>query len=430
MEKIDVLMINLSIIESEMAMMPPLGQMYIATVLKKNGYKVKILDLAVEKNKLEIVYQMICKYDPKIVGLSSYYETWNQMYNVAELIKRVNKDIVACVGGNGATFSYEEIMNNENIDYVIRFEGEYSFLQLCEYVMKSSGSLDCISGLVYRWKKQICINQESRITTLDELPFPDRELIDLKKYIYPFTIITSRGCAGNCIFCSSKAFWNKKVRFRSIDNVVEELREIKQKYDADTFFLLDDNFTLNSKRVSEFCQLLINEKMNFKWFCETRADCLKKSILQEMYDSGCRWLQIGLESGNDNVLKNIGKNLKYEQIEKAIKEAYLLGFKIKISAILGHHMDDDSTINETIQKVEYLKTEYGAEIAWSVNTPFPGTDLYIQREKYGIDILTNSWNNYRMDNPIINTKFLRVNDLRKYLAMVEGRNGDEGIYKA
>lgn len=141
-------------------------------------------------------------------------------------------------------------------------------------------------------------------------------------------------------------------------------------------------------------------------------------MLEILRESRCSWIQIGLESGNDLVLESIGKNQKYEQIEKVVKDAYLLNFKIKASVILGHHFDTHDTITETISKSERLKAEYGVEIAWGVNTPFPGTDLYELHDKYKIKILINNWDNFRMDNPIINTKFLNINDLRKYLTQL------------
>ena len=252
MVEIDVLLINLAVLDSEKAMMPPLGQMYIATVLKNNGYRVKILDLATVNDKMETVYQYIKHGMPKIVGLSSYYETWNQMFDIAKMTKNVTPNTIVAVGGNGATFSYSEIMDNKCIDYVIRFEGESPFLSLCDYIMRKKGTIEEIGGLVYRRENSIRVNKEQRIAELDELPFPDRDFVDLSKYVYPYTIMTSRGCTGNCIFCSSKSFWKKQVRFRSLQNVIDELKEMRNKYKATSFFLLDDNFTLNNKRVTEF----------------------------------------------------------------------------------------------------------------------------------------------------------------------------------
>lgn len=422
MDNLDVLLLNLSISKEKYAMMPPLGQLYIATVLKKNAYKVEILDLAVEKEKLETVHKKVMESKPKIIGLSSYYETWEQMNQVVKLIKKLDQDIIICIGGNGATFSYQEILENMQADYVIRYEGEYAFLNLCNYLLKGIGQLDDIQGLAYISADKICLNESTQIPDLDELPYPDRSMINIDKYYYPFTIITSRGCNGKCIFCSSKAFWGKKVRKRNITDIVNEIGEIKEKYNAKTFFLIDDNFTLSKKRVIEFCEMLDKRKLELEWFCEARADTLDYELLEIMYKSGCRWLQIGLESCNNLVLQSIGKNQRYEQIEEAVKCAYELNYKIKISIIIGHHLDTYDTIKETLENAEKLKKNYGAEIAWSVNTPFPGTDLFNKCDQYGIKILTHRFDDYRMDNPIIETKFLKANEIRKIFIQIQCNN--------
>lgn len=203
---------------------------------------------------------------------------------------------------------------------------------------------------------------------------------------------------------------------------MNEIGEIKERYNAKTFFLIDDNFTLSKKRVIEFCEILNKRKLELEWFCEARADTLDYELLEIMYKSGCRWLQIGLESCNNLVLQSIGKNQRYEQIEEAVKYACALNYKIKISIIIGHHLDTHDTIKETLEKAEKLKKNYGAEIAWSVNTPFPGTDLFNKCDQYGIKILTHRFDNYRMDNPIIETKFLKVNEIRKIFSQIQCDN--------
>lgn len=192
-----------------------------------------------------------------------------------------------------------------------------------------------------------------------------------------------------------------------------ELEHIKNKFDAKEFFIIDDTFTLNKARVLEFCGKLIKKDLSFYWFCESRVDVISEEVLIAMYEAGCRWIQFGMESGNDEILAGIRKNISFSEIEEAIKLATNIGFRINLSLIIGHHLDTRDTISETLEKAKYLKRKYQVNVLAGINTPYPGTEVFEKREEYGLKILTKNWDRYKMDNPVMDTKYLKANELKR-----------------
>lgn len=388
------------------ASMPPLGQLYIGTFLQQYGYEVQIWDLAVERmNKQEFI-EKISTFSPLIVGISSFYESWSNMINLCEVIKTIFPNIYVAIGGNGATFSYQEILKDTLADFVLLGEGEYSFFDLCEYLNGNRKDINTICGLARIDNGKVRVSEAKRILTLDNLPFPNRKLIDPNKYTYPYTICTTRGCIGKCKFCSSGAFYGNHIAFRTIDNIIEEICYMSQEFFMTEFFVIDDTFTINKKRVLSFCEKLSGLKQSFRWFCEARADSVDKELLTAMREVGCFKIQFGMESGNNEILKKIGKNTTIEQIEKVVSIAYSLGMQINLSFIIGHADDTIQTVKESFRFAERMRTKYKANVLCSINTPYPGTYNYNHAKQLGIEILTDKKDFYTMNNCIINTKNL------------------------
>lgn len=346
------------------------------------------------------------RYDPLIIGISSFYESWSAMKSLCKVIKKIFPEIYMVIGGNGATFSYEEILNTTKADYVILGEGEIPFLKLCKALNKNKKDIRHIAGIAFKEGKQIISNPPLRILELDMLPFPDRNSINIKKYTYPFTICTTRGCVGECKFCSSKSFYGKNVVFRSIDNIIEELKFLKKSYFITQFYIVDDSFTINKKRAIEFCKRLKQINYNLSWFCEARADTADQELLRALRSAGCFKIQFGMESGNDEILQKIGKNTTTKQIENAVSIASGLGMEINLSFIIGHAWDTLKTIENSFEFALKMRNLYQANILCSINTPYPGTFNYNHRNELGIKLLTQKWDHYRMNSSVMDTQFL------------------------
>ena len=395
--------------------MPPLGMMYIASNLQKFDYTVKIVDMAVEFFDKTKFVNMLREENPRIIGISSYVESWHAIKAITKLIKITLPNVILTAGGPFATFCYEQILNETSVDYITFSEGEYVYKELTDSLLRNKKDISLVKGIAYKENGNIILTEPNeRIKNLDELEFPNRDLIDLDKYVYPITISTARGCPGNCIFCSSRSYWGTKISFRSPENIIKEVLEMEKKYENNLFFRIDDTFTIKPDRAIKFCELLKDTGKRFIWGCESRADVASEELLQALYSAGCRKIQFGMESGNNEILKKIGKKVTIEQIENAVKIASNIGFDINLSFIIGHAFDTYETIEQTINFALGLRSKYKVNLFASINTPYPGTNVYKNRQEYGIELLTNDWSKFTMDNAVINTKYLSHLDIRGY----------------
>ncbi|SFB30640.1 B12-binding domain-containing radical SAM protein [Clostridium frigidicarnis] len=440
MKNIDVLLINVPTNRgykkdlADVISMPPLGLLYIASHLKKEGYEVQVIDMAVNYYNKNDFVSLLNRTKPKIVGISTFVESWLPIKIVSNLIKNTLSDVVVVGGGACATFCNDQILKELDFDYVIFGEGEFAFSQLCDCIIKQQLDIESVDGISYLKEGKVHITkQKSRIKNLDELEIPDRSFIDLKKYVYPITISTSRGCPGDCIFCSSRAYWGKEIYFRSPENILEEVLEIENKFNLNMFFIIDDTFTINAQRAIKFCNILKDTGKKFIWGCESRADVASSELLQSLYDAGCRKIQFGMESANNEILRKIGKKVTVEQIENAVKIASSIGFDINVSFIMGHPFDTHETVQETILFALKLRRLYKANVFGSILTPYPGTKIYENMKSYEMELLTADWNKFTMDNAIINTKHLTANDLREYyqkfVNVLLGKTNEFEIFK-
>lgn len=423
----DVLLINVPLDRtlikreeySKLASMPPLGMLYIISSLESAGFTVSFIDLTVEmfdKNEFQSSMQTM---QPKIVAISTYVESWRIQNSLAMKIKQMYPNSIVVAGGYCATFTYQEMLETGYYDYIIRGEGEFAYVSLCQYLLRHEGIINDVQNLIYVHDGKVIKNKFERITELERLPIPDREVLDMNSYSYPFTISTARGCPGRCIFCSANGFWGDKIVMRSPENIVSEIRREYLKFGMKYFFIIDDTFTLNIKRTFRFCDLLdeLAEELevNFVWGCESRVDVIREDdqLLKRMKKAGCNMIQFGMESGNDEVLKTLRKNITYAQVYQAVQKAYEADLNINVSFMIGHHSDTLDTIEETLQKAVDLKKKFHANMLFSINTPYPGTELRNNLEKLGVKLIENDFSRLKMNDTAISTSNLTANDIRK-----------------
>ena len=397
--------------------MPPLGLLYIATVLQKNDIDVKLIDMTTTPMNKEEFTSLLAEKKPKIIGISTYCESWISLKVISAEIKRILPNAIVVAGGAFATFLKEEILNVTDVDIVSIGEGEYSFLKLSEYFIRGIGDFEDIPGIFYKNQVGKFVYDQvevGRIKNLVELPFPNRDLVDVNAYTMPYTISTARGCPGACIFCSSRAYWGNRVYMRSAQNVFDEIMYLYKKYNTTYFQIVDDTFTASRKRAVEVCEKLSNTGIQFLWGCESRADVITPEFIKTLRRAGCNKIQFGLESANNNILKELKKHVTVEQIENAVQLAHSEGMYITLSYIVGHAFDTKETIQETLDFANRMKEMYGASVLGSINTPFMGTEQYERRKELGIEIHNTDWDEFRLDNPNINTRNLSIDDLRHY----------------
>jgi len=315
----------------------PIGLSYLAAMLEKQGFDVSIYNADYNYEKLGLIFgslrnmtgayqeylrilqdldnplwqeveKVISDKAPSMVGISCVTGNYGSSINVAKLVKKIDPDIPVVMGGFHPTIVTEEVLGNKNIDVVVRGEGEHTLTHLATTI-QSQGPLDNIPGISYKVNGKIVHNPDRpQIANLDDLPFPAKHLL-LEKETYPSRafgrLFTARGCPYHCIFCAAHALWTRKVRFRSPENVVQEIEQVKKIFGTRHFYFDDDTFTLNERRVMAICNLIIEKDLRISWGCETRAGQVSPDLARKMREAGCEYCNIGVESGDKEILKKI-----------------------------------------------------------------------------------------------------------------------------
>jgi len=355
------------------------GLAYLVGVLADKA-KVEIIDLNYLNWPESKVFEYIKLAKPDFLGISA--KSANQQ-KVSTLIKsfRIFYKGKIMVGGPHISLMGEEyLFEHEEIDFGLRYEAEKAIIDFLDF-QNGQKKIEEISGLIYRKDGKIINNDYKFIIELDEINFPNFDHyvgIDIKKYFkqnaYP--LLTSRGCPYNCIYCSVKNVSGSAWRPRSVESIIKELKEVKIKYEISEFEIVDDNFTMNQTRAIEFCQALMSYNLDLRWGCPNglRADKISEKLARNMYSAGCRYVSIGIESGDEKVFNNINKGETLDDIVKAVK--ILMDNQIKVSGffIVGLPYDNLVKTKKTIKFINNLQLNGG--VKWNFLVPYPKTELW------------------------------------------------------
>lgn len=395
---------------------PSLGLLSISSVLIMHGYKVKILDFFVENISIDEYISILDNWKPFVIGFSVYTRTVPFLDRIVNITKQSKFAGTLIAGGPHPTFNQEEMLKNIGVDYVLMGEGEFTFLKLLEHLnYPKQFPRQNMKGISYMQENQLVINEQNKyIEKLDALPLQPIGLVDTTKYSTPFTMVSSRGCPGNCIYCSSRSLSGNKYRMRSADNIICEMIYLKEKLKTNKITFLDDTFTADKKRFDRFIKLIKISGFEFGYRIESRGDALSKDILDELKNTNCKVVHVGIESGSQEIIDKIGKKINLNETIKMLHYGNELGIHMVASFIIGHYCDNKKTINQTIDLIRHLR-KAGIEVSVASCTPFPGTALYNHREKLKVQILSHSWQDYDFSNVIIETEFLNNEELRELL---------------
>ncbi|MFW6160286.1 MAG: B12-binding domain-containing radical SAM protein [Acidobacteriota bacterium] len=363
--------------------LPRLGCYLLAALMKKRGWETEIIF----EETHQIDFEQLKSAD--IVGISTITSTAPRAYKIADRIRQLG--IPVLMGGPHVTFLAEEAL--KHADFVIRGEGEKALSAFID-AWERDGDFSHVPNLSYKRDSKTFHNPVAKpVTDLDRIPFPDfQEYKRLKKGIAGHTIIpvlTSRGCPFDCSFCSVTGMFGKKYRFRSTENIIEELRNYN--HPRNFIFFYDDNFTANRKRTRKLMEAVIREKFKFKWSTQVRADIARdESLVRLMKKAGCHTLYIGFESVNPRSLKEMKKKQTVDEITDAVK--ILRRYRIHVHGMFVYGFDEDDwkTVKQT---VKFAKRWGLTSSQFLILTPLPGSELYekIRKEKR---ILFNDWSLY------------------------------------
>lgn len=361
---------------NEATIYPPIGLVSMSSFLNENGFDSRVIDANMLRMNDEKTLDIISSESPDIIGISANIVTAKATLQLCEKIKKEFKGKKLVCGGPQPSIAPEKFLTFAGI--VVRGEGEQTVLDIAK-----GKKLSKIDGISFN-KNGVIINNKPRklIENLDELPFPNYDLLDpnLKKYkgrakrLPSAPILTSRGCPYQCIYCNKSIFGNI-FRARSPENVLKEIEELMDKFEIKQLDILDDNFSLNPKRAEKICDMLIERDFDLIINCQNgiRADRVSRNLIHKMKLAKFFKVEIGVESGNKIILEKIKKQLDLNTVKKVVKWFREERIVVHTSFMLGLPWDTPETMQQTID----FAIELNPHIAnFCITLPFPKTELY------------------------------------------------------
>ena len=399
----------------------PIGLLYLEGLLRIHGYSVFLVDLYVQKftsDEFKNYLLSLCS-DPVFVGISSYTECADVTLQIAAIVKKIYPGTRIIVGGPHASFCSEEMIQSSDIDFVIRGEAEASVIQLLEHLKYPDHyPVDRVYGIVYKQSddKLRIASIAPFITALDELPFPDHVLIlDMQGYRKLPTFVSSRGCPGECIFCASKALSGRMYRMHSAEWIFSLIYYYFPILKFSSFVPYDDTFTASPKRLEKFCSYIRTFEHKLFWSCKSRVDRLNEKCVKLLKEGYCTSVHIGVESGDEEILRSLQKYITLKQVFHALKLLKQYQILAECSFIIGHPDDTRETITKTIILAEIIEEFHLGSSVIAISTPFPGTEIHKNHEKFGIHIKTKPWYQYNLYTVIYTATGFSEDDLRRGL---------------
>lgn len=394
------------------ALRTPLDLAYIAGAVSLYGDICKIIDYpAVELDWKDLEKDLIA-FKPTYLVVNTTTFTLEADLEACRLAKRIDKDIVVLVKGAIFYVDAKEIMDNHvEIDIAVINDDEMGFGEIA-----SNKPLYEIRGIIYRNNDEIIKNPMRKPVPLDSLPKPRRDLINNELYIRPDTgekqtvVLVSRGCDARCIYCIAPMVGGSRVRYRNNDLVIDEVLDCIEKYRIRNFYFLADTFTRDKYWVIEFCKKIIDKNIKISWLCNSRADCLDDEVLFWMRKSGCWGLSMGIESGNQEILNRIKKNITLKDVERAVSLCKKHNIINLLHFMIGFPWDNKKTVNETISFARKLKGELSE---FNLVTPLPGTQLWKIIKNLKLIVPHAKLYGADYSKPILRTLFLDSHELYK-----------------
>lgn len=406
----------------------PLGAGYIGAVLEKAGHTVKIwnadatvgitagvmpdeVTMLKERRKKFEEYQdalgrddhpvweevrgVLKNFDPDVVGFTVLSPEVGSAARFSAIVKEGRKDRVVVWGGHHATFLPDDVLSYGVVDIVVRGEGERTAVEMMSALSSGKGKLSEVKGISYRDNGKVCHNpDQDMIEDLDSIPFPAHHLAlfpEAFKRMERIGIMTNRGCPFRCGYCSSPTFTKKSVRFRSFENVLDEIKYVTSFYNKNVVSFLDDNFTINKKRVTELCEHLISANLKVSWDTMTRADILNEDVVKLLKQAGCCGVSIGIESGSERMLKKIDKGVNLEKVVDAYDLLYRYDIPSGANFMAGFPEETMEDIDKTFDVMKRIKTE---NINFNIFEPIPGSPLLEDCKRLGLIPQNIDWRTF------------------------------------
>lgn len=358
---------------------------YAAAILLRQNYEVMLRDYQTQKDTFEDLYQDMRTFQPDMIMMSITNTT---IFEDIKVINELKKEFNPIVVLKGALFYNPEqamldMMDFTNIDYLIGGEVDFCIGKIADYAFRNEGKVEEINNILYKDADGKMVPTRFYVwdEDLDNQPFPARQLMNNALYMRPdtkepmATIQTARGCPSQCVFCLTPEISGKRVRFRSPQNVLEEMIECYEKFNIRNFFFKADTFTINPAWVKEMCELIINSSIygKIQFTANSRVRPLSKETLELMKKAGCFLVAFGFESGSDEMLKIMKKGTTVEENRQAAKWCKEIGLPFWGYFVIGFPWETKEDILLTKKLVMETDPDF---IEVTIALPFYGTSLY------------------------------------------------------
>ncbi len=360
----------------------PLGPLYLCAVLEDREYDVMFADYQTYEGEdvgSPPAFGAWLDVPADVVGISTLSSSLPLVLAGVRELKARSPDKTVILGGPGTGRIERDILQLlPDVDIVVRGEGEETLLEVMEK-LTGGESLQAVRGITYRAAGAVRENpSRPRNNDLDALPYPAYDRIDVSSYAAPQTVaagvLTTRGCPYRCSFCDVSAFWGRQVQQRSVEDVIGELRLLRDYHDVRAFRFLDDIFILDAARVRRLSTALTAARLDMPWVCHARVDLMTDQLLQCMVDAGCRGVYYGVESGSDRILEQANKGFQAEQAFDVV-ERTLEYCDVSVSLIWGFPFEEEEDLLDTIAAGLHF-AQLGAEVQFNMLVPLPSSPLY------------------------------------------------------
>jgi len=378
--------------------MPPLGLLYIAAVLEKEGHEIRIVPADILKLSWDQIAGEIRAYKADIIGVTSTTENRFQSFELIKLAKKEHPLGLTVMGGPHASMAAEDCLEHiSELDIVVKGEGEETMRELCGVLdgTNNKDAFSSVSGISYRQEGNIYTNPPREpIKDLDTIPRPAYHLIPFEAYNFRFEVpgqgplpavnmMSSRGCPFNCNFCATPINWGRLVRMRSVENIIDEIEFLIDEYGVKVIFFFDDTFNTNPKRVHAICDQIIERKLDIYFKCDVRIDLIDRSLLVKMKEAGLFHLSFGIEAGSERVREEIvNKKLDVEDFFNLVEWCNELDIIPNAFFIFSHPTETWEEAQKSIKIIEKYKEKIEASIA--ILHIYPGTPLEKTAQEMGV----------------------------------------------
>jgi radical SAM superfamily enzyme YgiQ (UPF0313 family) len=373
----------------------PLGVLCLAAVLERAGIATDIVDLdrvflawlggedggRKDRDFSVSVAARLANLDVPFFGFSSICSSYPLTLRITAALKQLRPDVRIILGGPQATATAEETLDAfPSVDVVVRGEGDIVLPALLGS-LAAREDWRSVPGISFRTSTEIVRNADgSLLTDLDSLPMPAFHLLPYLRECGSLPLEAGRGCPFSCTFCSTSQFFRHSFRTKSVERVVEQILSLQRKYDVSSFDLVQDNFTVNRKRVVDLCEKLLSLGARINWSCSARTDCIDDDLLDLMRRAGCRGIFLGVESGSNRMQRTMRKWLDVEAAAERIRHANRRRMETAVSLIAGFHEETMNDLGETVRFfVDALRCDY-VEPQLTLLSPLTGTPIHLQHQ--------------------------------------------------